>query len=854
MSKPERRPEAAIVFARSRWPALAGLLFLVHVVVVGLVCLAPNFQASIANPSIVEEQGAAYVAAVHLESFLYVLPVDSMAMPEGSKLILFEDGNALGPSHSLHVLIRERGDGRYSHWGNSIIFSTSDNSDPRTNGRVYSIASPTALNTPLRIVLTVALVLADLVFYAALRKEILAFLRSRASVILGSLAISVIVITALAAFGAFGRLVIAEDGAPADAALAIDVLQHACLGCLISFGFWAAGAGIVRLVLRDNKAGLPQILIPAFPVGLVVLAVLATISLVVPSGRSIALVMWSACLLPLLGWRPRRQDLMAALKAVLGIVPLAILFGIWLGLLWHGPTDTLSGSPSGDLTFYSGAIWSFAERPYPLVDLGYEGGAARGYFNFLFPALGATLFYLPGFDPFLYLLASGGTCYVLLSALMLHLYLADRPQRSAGAFAACILLLSFLVAARYPYWVAESIPVVFVPALVIATWWMAERGKADFRWIIAAMVTGLGGSILSKVTTAAVLVPLGAAGLWKQFRLVRPPIRAVILAIACVFGAYCLAMLSRYLPAYVATADIGPESLRSPRWWFVARDGAALVLVVLAWRIADPFVAVALTAGLAAFLLFSFLFQIEFVCVALVLGLLAFADPERLYRSRVLAVAGFALALPAAVLSDPAGASSGLVWLVSLGGAVLVAILSAIEVRGPYTPLTFRATAAVAVSAFAVAGFGLAGIARGRIIADSGWHLPGQELTPELKDIWSAVRRLTPPDALIFTDQVDETIDLLGGWNTYAFSGQRQIFLSSYYAVMELRKDKARLNQLLSMNEALLRGIKSPADVPTRSRYDTMFAVVSTSRTVPPAWKRIYRNRSYAIFQIAPQD
>jgi hypothetical protein len=158
----------------------------------------------------------------------------------------------------------------------------------------------------------------------------------------------------------------------------------------------------------------------------------------------------------------------------------------------------------------------------------------------------------------------------------------------------------------------------------------------------------------------------------------------------------------------------------------------------------------------------------------------------------------------------------------------------------------------VAIAALTVAGLGLVGTARGRIVADSGWRISGQELTPELKDIWSAVRHLTPPDALIFTDQVDETVNLLGGWNTYAFSGQRHIYLSSYFTVFELRNDKARLHQLLSTNDSVLRGTTSPTDVPTRSHYDAIFAVISNSRTVPATWKKIYSNKTYAIFQIAP--
>lgn len=55
-----------------------------------------------------------------------------------SSLRLYEDGTELGPPHSIHDDIRQKGGGRYSHWNEYIYFSTSDNSDPRTNGRTYS--------------------------------------------------------------------------------------------------------------------------------------------------------------------------------------------------------------------------------------------------------------------------------------------------------------------------------------------------------------------------------------------------------------------------------------------------------------------------------------------------------------------------------------------------------------------------------------------------------------------------------------------------------------------------------------------------------------------------------------------
>lgn len=59
-----------------------------------------------------------------------------------SGLLLFENGKALGLARAPHNEIREKGGGLYSHWlEQTLYFSTSDNSDPRTNGRRYEIAS-----------------------------------------------------------------------------------------------------------------------------------------------------------------------------------------------------------------------------------------------------------------------------------------------------------------------------------------------------------------------------------------------------------------------------------------------------------------------------------------------------------------------------------------------------------------------------------------------------------------------------------------------------------------------------------------------------------------------------------------
>ena len=76
-------------------------------------------------------------------SFFY--PSDSMSDPAISSVRLTEGPRPLGPPHSLHQDIIEKGGGRFSNWNNWLVFSASDNSDPRTNGRSYSVAEAPAV-------------------------------------------------------------------------------------------------------------------------------------------------------------------------------------------------------------------------------------------------------------------------------------------------------------------------------------------------------------------------------------------------------------------------------------------------------------------------------------------------------------------------------------------------------------------------------------------------------------------------------------------------------------------------------------------------------------------------------------
>jgi hypothetical protein len=70
---------------------------------------------------------------------------DSPAEPQRSPVIVFEDRKPLGPAHSSSEDIEKIGLGRFLHLKDfGYVLSTSDNSDPNTNGRSYWVVLPDA--------------------------------------------------------------------------------------------------------------------------------------------------------------------------------------------------------------------------------------------------------------------------------------------------------------------------------------------------------------------------------------------------------------------------------------------------------------------------------------------------------------------------------------------------------------------------------------------------------------------------------------------------------------------------------------------------------------------------------------
>jgi hypothetical protein len=819
-------------------------------VVAGVLSLAltvayfnpPHLEEKLASVGAVD--GFGYIAKLSLRPPVgYTVATDG---PEGnhSSLRLHENAQLLGPAHSLYSDIRERGQGRYLHWNGDLYFSSSDSSDPRTNGRIYSVSAIASIHP-----YTFALVaLIDVLALVVAGPLLLASARLRR--MLGmTIVATIVIIGVLAAFGVLGRLN-ERAGAPKDLALVIATLLHALLGCGIMLVQWMAGAGLAQLVLPVRRATVANVLLLGFALSLPLVAALSAITLSVAYGFALAGAVLVLSCLPLGSWRPAKGELAGVAKVGILVFPFAVGFGCWMGLNWHGPTETLGGSPSGDLVYYSTAIVSLATQFYPYLNLGYEAQPFNGYFSLLFPALGAALTRVVALDPFLFITASGGAFFILSLGLTLYLYVKGTGILAHGrhvALSAFTLGLAIIIANRFPYWIVSSIPVIHaVPLTVVTVYWARKHNT----WAqLLAFAIAIIGSALSKVVGAAVLGPFALAALLPRFFRMFPSIRILVGSAAVAATVYAAILLHR-LGFVFGIAPFGPSSFSmihndhasfATAFPDILRDCSAVLLAVAGFLLADWLIASAIAFGFLLFLVYPFLFYFNFICASIILGLLACDQPERLWKHRMLVVGGLLLSLPSGVLLDSAGPWSGLFGLVCVSGTVWIAL-------SHEQPITRSSQGRTSAAALLLLCFGLVAVARGNLILDSQWQ--SGVLTPQVRQIWLAVKERTPPDALIFTDQTGMEPTLLSSWNTYAFIGARQIFVSALLMNSATRLNPERAFDILAKNDAVLNGSISPLQLSLRGHYSSYFAVVSNARNVPPQWIKVFENKQYSLFRI----
>ena len=256
-------------------------------VVAGILTLAaaiawlapPHLEARLAIADISADGGFAYIAPISRRAPPGYVIVGDGTGKGVSNLQLRENGQSLGPAHAGHSDIRESGKGRYSHWRTRLWFSASDSTDPRTNGRTYSISARASLHP----FVLPAVALFDLLVLIAARRRLISDTRFRRDIGRQSRCLphwcwrrSLPPACSAASTGL--------PAAPKDVALVVATLLHALFGCLILIAQWTAGAGLARLVLGAKHATVPNVLLLGFALSLPLVAVFAVLALSLPYG------------------------------------------------------------------------------------------------------------------------------------------------------------------------------------------------------------------------------------------------------------------------------------------------------------------------------------------------------------------------------------------------------------------------------------------------------------------------------------------------------------------------------------------------------------------------------------------
>ena len=669
-----------------------------------------------------------------------------------------------------------------------------------------------------------------------------------------------VVVVALVALGLL-RPLNADAGTPKDWPLIGGIILHLGIGAAWTIAMMATSTAAALLLLGRRNVGPFEAALTGYPVTLVLIAALAAIAIVLPGGRWVAASLLVASWVPLTWWRPAADDL-AHLLAIVGscAVPAAI-YAAYMALLWHGPTATLAASTMGDLVHSDAILHMLAVNPFPLWHLGSEGDLAP-YQNTLPMAIGAALIGLPGFDGMLFLTASLSIFFALWLAIGLasvgRAVDAEYGKMATAAVAVTILLV--VASVRTPSFVPESPPVALMVPLLFSISLLAFKARGA---LVPSVVNGIAAAVGTALSKVVLVIPLGVLAVFDALvRLKRyPPKRwqvAVLTMIGLVLGINIAHTFAIWLPAYVSAFVPGPGTRI---WLFIhgARDPFVLIPVMardVGWcvlgigviRIGISRLTVAYWAAILACFFYPYLFDPAAIYAVLLVAIAIVMEPHRFSLAPRLLAIGATLLVIYPLTRDWAGLQGGVVWLLTVGPIAWIAIASvpplALETRRTAMRLSTIGAGLLGVCLFAV-GSGL-------LVVDSGMRWGQADiLTPAMYDMWSSVRRLTPRDALIFTDQTGPEFRVARGWNSYAATGERQLFISSWVtSVRRFQINPAARAERLAQNDKVLAGQLEPSALPLARSYGAYFAVVRSEASVPANFGLVYRNEELALYRI----
>jgi hypothetical protein len=119
-----------------------------------------EFQCDLDGAKAELYQGHAYVWHISKPSPIWRLITDTVRAPRASTLRLYEDGYPLRRPHTFLADIASKLGGVYSHWNDTLVFTSRDNSDPRVNGHKYYAVATATLIEPVRLSLITLVYLA----------------------------------------------------------------------------------------------------------------------------------------------------------------------------------------------------------------------------------------------------------------------------------------------------------------------------------------------------------------------------------------------------------------------------------------------------------------------------------------------------------------------------------------------------------------------------------------------------------------------------------------------------------------------------------------------------------------------
>jgi hypothetical protein len=676
--------------------------------------------------------------------------------------------------------------------------------------------------------------------------------------------------------------------------LVLQILWHVALGFLLAGLVWGVGLG--WLVIGRPGSALSPSHAHAYPIGLAAVFVAAFLLLANPWLGLLDVVILVVPLVALARQTTFLRELAwVVVRPVLLAAPAAVGVGLVVGLRMHGPTASVPARGGADFLFYAARAVSLEHSVLPARNL-VVAGERQTLFESGASLVSAALSHVPGTDVFLFQTSTVLTLFVV--SLAVGIALIARGPRATGTpvWLPVLALLSLAVTVDH---LTESPPSALVlPIAFSLLALILEPTLPPFAFALLGALTAFDLALTKLVVLLAVGMAFAFASAQHGLRValdwrrLAPLAAAGAVAVAAVIS---LAALGTWEPGiHLSTFSSqlwhihGLESEGSWRAnWPLLRALGELVLLALLMR-ARLWWAVAVFGAALLFTYVIDVVNVEIVTLVAVLMVITYlrTNLALLYRYRAPLFVAALLFFVSTWFRDTDELRASLLYETLFGAGVFGALIGTRGVDRRLANELYAASAAVVATVFiltlgahallaAVAGFLLPFWLYGLRVAAPKWRRwlaaatavgvmlgaaqlayavrlqvfqigtfsPG--LTTADYGVWDAVERLTPRDALVFTDVYGGGF---GGF--YAALGHRQVYVGGLpYSVLDSHPQERANRQAL--NDRVVAGRTSPRSVPGARSYSSFYVVRLRMRPPATTFRLSYENEKYALYRIA---